>query len=373
MNKRIAIVANTTWNIYNFRLNLIRKLLDEGWGVSVIAPLDEFIEYKEKYPEVDHIALNSLERDGKNPFRDLALVWELRTIYKKLNPDIILHYTHKPNIYGGIAAKSLGIDSMAVITGLGYAFIHEGATQRITRSLYRLVSKWHKRIIFENEDDRDLFIESEIITQQKAIAVNGCGVDTAIFLPYPNGKVKTKTVFTFIGRLLYDKGIVEFIEAAESIKAQVDKVEFWVVGELDDKNPSMIDKNKLLSWIDDEIIIYHGFVRDVRPIIAKSDCIVLPSYREGMPRIVLEGMSMAKPIITTRTAGCRQTIEPGVNGYLVDVRNSVELAEAMKTFLELGPDQIHEMGDKGREMAIRDFNSEKIAADLYDIVSQEEY
>ena len=370
MNKTIAIVANTTWNIYNFRLNLIKKLIDENWSVTVIAPFDEYIEYKEKYPQVKHVLLKSLERDGKNPLKDLRLLWELRNIYKKHKPELVLHYTHKPNIYGGFAAKLSGVRSMAVITGLGYAFIHNSLTTTITKWLYKLVSPFHSKFIFENEDDKDLFIKNGIVKKENAISVNGCGVDTAIFLPYPNGKPKPKIIFTFIGRLLYDKGIAEFVKAAKNILSQRKDVEFWVVGELDKDNPSRVKKDELLEWIDEKVIVYHGFVRDVRPIIAKSDCIVLPSYREGMPRIVLEGMSMAKPIITTNTPGCRQTINPGINGYLVEVGNVEDLTNKMQEFLRLDHEAAHQMGARGREYAIADFNSQKIAKDLFDIVSQ---
>lgn len=370
MDKRIAIVANTTWNIYNFRLNVIKKLLDEGWTVIVIAPLDEYISYKEVFPKVKHIALKNLVRDGMNPWKDLVLISELKTIYKRLKPDIVLHYTHKPNIFGGIAAKLAGIESIAVITGLGYPFLRNGLTKKITSSLYKMTSKAHSKFIFENEDDMALFINDGIIKKEKGATVMGCGVDTNSYAPHPNGIIKENTIFTFIGRLLYDKGIVEFVEAAQAIRKQYPNTQFWIVGELDANNPSMVKKDQLLTWVEEENIVYHGFQRDIRPFIAKSDCIVLPSYREGMPRIVLEGMSMAKPIITTDTAGCRQTIVDKVTGYLVNVADSNDLARGMQDFLKLSVDEAHNMGEKGRNRALKHFNSEKIAQDLYDIVSQ---
>jgi len=370
LGKRIAIVANSTWNIHNFRLNIIEKLLDEGWQVLVIAPLDEYITYKERFPTVKHIPLRHLSRDGKNPIKDLKLTLELRTIYKKLKPDVILHYTHKPNIFGGIAARMLGMNSMAVVTGLGYAFLHKGLTQNITKGLYKLVKGAHSKFIFENEDDQALFIKQGIIAEEQGASINGCGVDTNYFAPYPNGIVKEKTTFTYIGRLLYDKGILEFVTAAKKMKAMNSSTEFWVVGELDESNPSMVKKSELLKWIDEGAIVYHGFVKDVKPLIAKSDCIVLPSYREGMPRIVLEGMAMAKPIITTKTAGCRQTISEGKNGYLVEVGDANDLYEAMQSFVDLSSDEQHEMGAAGRLLAEEHFNAKKIAQDLYDIVSQ---
>lgn len=367
--KHIAIVANSTWNIYNFRLNIIRKLLDEGFHVSVIAPLDEYIAYKEEFPGLTHIPLRYLERDNVNPFKDLKLLFELRRIYKELKPDTVLHYTHKPNIYGAVAARLNNIKSIAVITGLGYAFIHKGFLNRFTKMLYSYVGKWHSKMIFENSDDMEFFVEQKIIQREKAYSVKGCGVDTAIYLPYPNGQQKSKFVFSFIGRLLYDKGIREFVELAERIHAIKDNVEFWVIGELDKENPSMIKEDQLVEWIHKGTIIYHGFLNDVRPMIAKSDCIVLPSYREGMPRTILEAMSMAKPVITSKTAGCRETVEEGRNGFLVDVGDVDQLYQAAMSTMELNYQQRKEMGELGRLKAIKTFNSEKIAQALFDIIT----
>ncbi len=368
-NKRIVIVANSTWNIYNFRLNIIEKLLNEGSELFVLAPLDEYISYKERFPKVKHIPLINLDRDHTSPLKDFRLISELKSIYQKIKPDLVISYTHKPNIFGGIAAKLSGTKSIGVVTGLGYAFLNNGWIKKLTTQLYKFSNRFHKKIIFENEDDLDYFISNNICRKENGVAVNGCGVDTEIYVPHPNGHKKEKTVFTFIGRLLYDKGIVEYIEAAKSIKRQRKDAEFWIVGELDDGNPSMIDESQLLQWIEEGHVIYHGFVKDVKPLIAKSDCIVLPSYREGMPRIILEGMSMAKPVITTNTAGCRQTVPENKNGYLVEVKDVGSLSDAMNDFLDLSYNQRHQMGAEGREIAIDKFNSKYVAEELYEIIS----
>ncbi|MFT6783949.1 MAG: hypothetical protein ACJA1A_003891, partial [Saprospiraceae bacterium] len=154
---KIALVANSTWNIYNFRLNVIDKLLAEGHDVLVIAPIDEYVEYKEKYPQIQHVNLRTLDRDSTNPIKDLILIAELLRKYKKLKPDLIMHYTNKPNIFGGIAAKIAGIPSIAIVTGLGYAFIHGGWIRDVTTKLYKFVASFHKKFIFENIEDRELF------------------------------------------------------------------------------------------------------------------------------------------------------------------------------------------------------------------------
>ncbi len=367
--KTIALVANTTWNIYNFRLNIIDKLLSEGHQVIVMAPIDEYLQYKEKYPTVKHIGIRTLNRYGVNPIRDVLLILELIRKYRALKPDLILHYTNKPNIYGAIAAKMAGIKSIATITGLGYAFIHKGSISRITKLLYRISAKFHQKLIFQNSVDKKLFIDNNFIENENAILVKGSGVDTNFFFPSDNGVDYNYTTFTFIGRLLYDKGIVEFVNAAKVIRKKYPHSRFWVVGELDQNNPSSIEKEDLNKWIEEKVIEYRGFENDVRPVLRKTDCVVLPSYREGLPRIILEGLAMAKPIITTETAGCEETVEPGQNGFLVPIKSSTKLIEAFEKFMALDHKQQRAMGDAGRLKAEKEFDSILIANQVYEIIN----
>ena len=367
--KTIALVANSTWNIHNFRLNFLDKLVKEGHDVIVIAPVDEYIEYKENYPQVKHIALRSLDRDSTNPIKDLILIAELTRKYKRLNPDLILHYTNKPNIFGAIAARRAKIDSMAIVTGLGYAFIHNGFIKQITTALYKYTSKYHKKFIFENIEDRELFEDEKIISKGQGISVKGCGVNTTYFHPYPKGKVKQEIVFTFIGRLLYDKGVKEFVEAAKLIKLRYPSTRFWLVGELDPDNPATVEKDELIEWVDSDIVYYHGFQRDVRPFISDSDCVVLPSYREAIPRTITEAMAMAKPVITTDTAGCREAVDVGVNGYLAKLRDAKDLAESMQKIMSLSYEERKSMGQAGRDIVMKQFDDRLIANHIYDIIS----
>lgn len=343
--------------------------MDEGYDVVVIAPVDEYISYKENFPEVRHYNLRMIDRDGMNPIRDAMLILELIRRYRKIKPDIILHFTNKLNIYGSIAAKLAGIrKSFSVITGLGYAFIHNGFVQEVIINMYRISSRFNQGYIFENIDDRLLFVELGITNKDKSISVKGCGVDIDYFHPFPNGQIKEKTIFTFIGRLLYDKGIREFVEAAKLLKSQADNVEFWIIGELDEENPATVDKDELIQWVEEDIVIYHGFIKDVRPLIAVSDCIVLPSYREAIPRAITEGMAMGKPVITTDTAGCREAVEPEQNGYLVPIKNPEALLVSMSKFLNLDYDMRNQMGINGRNKALREFDDKKIADNIVAIV-----
>ena len=366
----IALVANTTWNIYNFRLNLIEKFLVEGFKVIVIAPVDEYLIYKDKYPSVLHYNLQHLVRDGVNPLNDIRLFLELRRIYKEISPDIILHFTNKPNIYGSLAAKSLHLKSIAIITGLGYPFIHGGLLKSIVISLYKISGRFHEKFIFENIEDRELFESLNIIPKQKSVSIKGCGVNTQWFKPMEKKKKRKKTVFTFIGRLLYDKGIREFVEAAKIVGEERNDVEFLIVGEIDENNPATIDKKELIQWVEDEIIQYLGFVKDIREVIASSDCIVLPSYREAIARTITEGMAMGKPIITSQTAGCREAVEDGENGYLVEIKNSKALADTFLKFISLPPEKKKLMGEIGRIKACNEFDDTIIASQINDIVNE---
>ena len=368
--KTIALVANSTWNIHNFRLNLLDKFIGEGHDVIVIAPVDQYIEYKEKYPAVKHVALRSLDRDSTNPLKDLVLIAELTRKYKRLKPDLVIHFTNKPNIYGAIAARRAKIDSIAIVTGLGYAFIHNGFIKSVTTALYKYTSKYHKKFIFENIEDRELFENENIITEGQGISVKGCGVNTTYFHPYPNQEVNEAMVFTFVGRLLYDKGVKEFVEAARIIKLRHPKTQFWLVGELDPDNPATVEKDELIEWVDSDIVYYHGFQRDVRPFISKSDCVVLPSYREAIPRTITEAMAMAKPVITTDTAGCREAVEVEVNGYLAKLRDANDLAESMQKIISLTEEERKSMGQAGRNIVMNQFDDRLIANHIYDIISK---
>ena len=332
----------------------------------VLAPIDAYIEYVENFPEVVHINLRTLDRDSTNPIKDLLLVEELRRKYRKIKPDLVVHYTHKPNIFGTIAAKLAGVRSVSVITGLGYSFINRGFINVVTEWLYRRTTRYSSSMIFENEDDRDLFVEKQLVDKERAFAVKGCGVNTTYY-HRENPYSPDPPVFTFIGRLLKDKGILEFAAAARHFHEKGWAASFVVLGDFDPENPSTIDRDTLLDWISEDTVDYKGFVNDVRPFLEKSTCIVLPSYREGMPRIVLEAMAMGKPVITTRTAGCRETVEEGVNGYLAEARDVTDLIHAMQKFCALTPSQREAMGAKGREMAMAIFSDKIIAEDLFRI------
>jgi len=362
-SKHIVLVANTTWNIFNFRLNLIQKFLSEGFEVSVVAPIDEYIEYKERYPKVKHYNLHYLKRTGINPIFDILFCLELIRRYRLLKPDIVIHFTNKPNIYGGIAAIITKTKSIATITGLGYAFIHKGIVNKLLISLYKITAKFHQKFIFENIDDRSLFEKLNIINSNQGLSVKGCGVDINYFYPRPKleNERGDSIKFAFIARLLWDKGIREYFEAAKLIKKKFPKTLFYIAGEMDDKNPTTITKENLVDWIESNTIHYSGFQKDVRNLLGSVDCVVLPSYREAIPRTLTEAMAMGLPIITTDVPGCREAVDDGQNGFIVKPKSVDSLFLAMEKFLNLSSEKKIMLGENGRKKAEKEFDDRKIA------------
>jgi glycosyltransferase involved in cell wall biosynthesis len=358
----IAIVANTTWNIYNFRLNILRILTESQYQVIVIAPEDEYKVYQNEFPMVKHIPLKQLNRKGVNLFQELRLCHKLFTIFQRERPDLIINYTIKPNIWGGIAASLLKIKYLCVVTGLGYTFLHNGLVYFASKALYRMAFKRAESIIFENIDDKNLFNTLKLVPAHKSLSVKGCGIDTQHFQPMPKNKTHLGFVFCFIGRFLWDKGIGEFIEAAEIVRKKVPTTLFWLVGEPDENNPSCVPRDQIKIWENKQIIVNQGFAKDVRQFIRNADCIVLPSYREGMPTILAEAAAMCKPVITTDVAGCHEMVDINKNGYIVPVKSANELANAMLKMLALPAVQLAEMGAYGRRKVENEFDNRLIAA-----------
>jgi glycosyltransferase involved in cell wall biosynthesis len=367
---KIVIVANTTWNIYNFRLPLLQLLEKRGFQIVVIAPFDEHIIYLNDLNNGSHLAIHKLKRKSMNPFQDLLFFAELSRLYWREKPDLIIHYTIKPNIYGNFAAFLQRIPSVCVVTGLGYSFIHNGWVKKITDALYRFSFLSAKKVLFENNDDRDLFIKNGLSQATQSISTKGCGVDTKYFQPRERIRSDHKKIFLFIGRLLYDKGIVEFVEAARRVRQQDPMADFWVLGELDQDNLAAVSEELLTDWIEDGVIKYFGNVSDVRPYIADSDVVVLPSYREGMPRAILEGLAMGKAVITTDTAGCRETVEEGKNGFLVPVRNVVKLIDSIRHFCDMPVIEIEKMGALSRQKALQEFDQTIINQAILQVIEQ---
>jgi len=365
----IAVVLNTAWNIYNFRLGLIKHLKQAGHRVIAIAPPDAYVDEIEA-TGCRFYSLPNLQRKGTNPIYDLRLTYNLYKIYKSEQVDIVLQYTVKPVVFGTISAKMAGIKAINTLTGLGYAFISDGFVSKIVRNLYRVSLRFSHKVLFQNQDDRQLFLDHKLVPKKLSGIVHGSGINTAYFKPATKDLKNGSTRFLFIGRLLYDKGVKEFIEAAKMILKRYPNTQFHVIGELDTGNPSTIDPNELKEWRSEGIIRYHGRMDDVRPHVERCDALVLPSYREGLPRVMLEGMSMAKPLIATDVPGCRDTVEHNKNGFLVKVRDSITLFEAMEKMILMGKEERTKMGNYGRRMALERFDERQIVNQYLKMVEE---
>ena len=285
-----------------------------------------------------------------------------------MKPDLLLHYTIKPNIYGGIAAGMLNIPSIAFVTGIGYSMIRKGILNRIVRTMYRYSLKYHDRVVFENSEDLEYFSKLGLI-KNNGLFVNGCGVDTDHYQS-KGSKDTGSTLFSFIGRILYDKGIAEFVQAAKLLHNTYPDVKFRIVGNTDPGNPASVPQAVLNNWMAATYIDHLPFTDDIRPQMEIADCIVLPSYREGLSRVLLEAMSMSKPIITTIAPGCGELVKEERNGFSVAVASVPELAAAIERMILLNPIDRNALGIEGRKIVLKEYSSELVTADLFDIIQK---
>jgi glycosyltransferase involved in cell wall biosynthesis len=362
----IAFVANTSWSIYKFRLYLIEKLIGQGFTIYVLAPRDAYTVQFEQISGLTYIELTKLRGKSISPWQDRLLYRELLGHYRALRPELIFHYTIKANIFGTLAAARAGIPSVSVITGLGYAFSGNGWIRAAVKIVYRKILRKNAEVWFLNEDDRKFFTKERLILPERTFLLPGEGVDPERFYPAPyetrtpNGSPAPVITFLLIGRMIRHKGIYEFVEAAGRLQQRGLSVRCQLLGFFDDNNPVAISRQQVEEWNRDGVIAYLGHTDDVVPYIEKADCIVLPSYREGMPLSLLEGASMCKALIAADTAGCRSVIGEGVNGYLCREKDGADLAETMETYYHLPAPAKKKMGLAGRDKVLRSFTKEII-------------
>ena len=357
----IIIVGGYAPSLVNFRGELIKRFVSLGHQVIACAPdasEETIITLKEMGASYYSIPVS---RTGLNPINDIRTFFSLLILFKNKSPDTVLLYTIKPVIYGSLAAKVASVPAIfSMITGLGNAFVAKGFKSKLirvlVRYLYRNSLTANKKVFFQNPDDLADFRGSDLLgSNDKSVLINGSGINTEDFrvseLP--------KTInFLLIARLLKDKGLIEYAQAASIIRKRYPEVEFDLVGWLDE-NPACISQNKLDEWVNSGTVNYLGKLDDVRPAIANASVYVLPSYREGTPRTVLEAMAMGRPIITTDAPGCRETLVDGENGFLVPVKSVDELVAAMEKFI-LKPELIVSMGRRSREIAVDKYDVHKI-------------
>ncbi|WP_029653229.1 glycosyltransferase family 4 protein [Marinobacter daepoensis] len=364
--KTFLLIASFPDSLIKFRGPLLQALVARGLDVHVAAP--DLADVPEIRAELEALGITlheiGLNRTGTNPVADLATVAELWGLMRRIRANYVLGYTIKPVIYGSLAAWLAGVPNrFALVTGLGYAFTGEasgkrGLLRKLIQRLYRFGLSKSRKVFFQNPDDEALFRQLGLLQAKiPSCVVNGSGVDVADYALAP---LPEKPVFLLIARLLGDKGVREYAQAALKVKAQYHSARFRLVGWIDD-NPDAIGQQELDKWVSAGTVEFLGKLADVRPAISECAVYVLPSYREGTPRTVLEAMAMGRPVITTEAPGCRETVTDGDNGFLVPVKAVDQLAAAMIRFIE-NPELVVRMGQRSRQVAEQKYDVHRVNA-----------
>lgn len=352
MKKKVLILVNHDVVIYNFRKELVERLLSDGYQVIISSPYGERIE--------DLISMGcyyietSISRHGTNIIQDLKLLYNYKKIIKDIKPTVVLTYTIKPNIYGGMACKELNIPYIANVTGLGSALENKGVLQRITIIMYKIAFKKIDCIFFQNTENRQFFIENNItIDRHELIPGSGVNLEQFHILDYP----PEETIeFTFISRIMKEKGIDQYIEAAEYIRNKYPNTQFHICGFCEEAY-----EEKLYKLAERGVIRYHGMQRDVRVILKKTHCTIHPTYYpEGMSNVLLESAASGRPVITTNRSGCREIVDDEINGFIVEKQNSKDLIKKIEKFIVLSYEDKKQMGSAGRKKISKEFNRQII-------------
>jgi len=353
---RILFLVNHDVVIYNFRLEIVERFLTDGHEVHISSPygerIDDLLALGAKYHEM------SMDRHGMNPKEELRLLRVYKALMMEIEPDIVLGFTIKPNIYGAIAAKKIGIPFVANITGLGTAVEIPGVKQKILVLLYKYAFNGIRRVFFQNTENMQFFIDHNIaVKAHELLPGSGVNLERYPFRTYlENAVIK----FAFISRIMKEKGIDQYLEAAEVIKQKYGQVEFHICGfceaEYDGKLKEMHDRG---------VVIYHGMIRNVAEFMANMNCIVHPTYYpEGISNVLLEACATGRPIITTDRSGCREVVDDGVNGYMIPQKDGRALITAIEKFLGMTLEERRKMGKNARKKVEREFNRQ-IVVDAY--------
>ncbi|MCM3356558.1 glycosyltransferase family 4 protein [Psychrobacillus sp. MER TA 171] len=348
IKKRVLILVNHDIVIYNFRKELVERLISEGAEVYISSPygerIKELISMGCQYQEIN------LDRHGTNIINELKLIKLYKDLVKRVNPDVVLTYTIKPNIYGGIACKSQGVPYIANITGLGTAVEKKGILQKIIILLYRHSFKKVQTVFFQNKENNQFFEDNKIaLGKHKLIPGSGVNLNDFCLLTYPP---EENIEFLFISRIMKEKGIDQYLEAAQNIRSKYPNTKFHICGFCEEAYEEVLEELQKK-----DVIKYHGMLRNVKEILSKTHCTVHPSYYpEGISNVLLESASSGRPIITTNRSGCKEVVEEGVNGFLVEPKNGKDLTEKLITFIEMKYDEKRDMGLNGRQKVEREFN-----------------
>ncbi|MGL4863596.1 MAG: glycosyltransferase family 4 protein [Cetobacterium sp.] len=363
--KKIVFVETVGYGLYNFRGGIIKKLCEDNYKVYIISPFFKEIKEMEKWG-CEYIPIK-IERLGINIFKDLKIISNLTKIYLKIKPDLIFHYSIKPNIYGGIAAQISKIKYVGVIPGAGRLFANSGFKKKIGTILYKIGLNKAEKIIFLNNEDMQEFINLKICNRKNTFNLKSEGVNISKFLPKQKKNIE-KNKFLMISRVTKEKGVFYYLNAAKIIKEKYKDTEFYFLGGLGE-----ISKNEFERKILDSKVKYLGVSDNVNLILEQMNCFILPSYyREGVPRTLLEAGAMEIPIITTDNIGCKDVVNNGVNGFICKIKNTNDLVDKIEKFIDLSLEEKIKMGKESRKKIIKEFNEKRIISDYYSIIKNME-
>ena len=357
--RTIAFVSNNSWSLYNYRLEVIRSLLLDGHRVMVMAPRDEYSALLMD----EGCAFYPLDFNNRyeNPFLDLKFYFHLKKVYRHIRPDLIFHFVAKPNIYGSLAAGALGIPSVAVITGLGYAFARKNWLYLVMLNLYKYALRKASEVWFLNNEDAKVFISRNIIGIEKVKVLPGEGVDTGYFSPQSGKPLGGPFTFLMSARLLKSKGIGIYADAARILKKKNFDFRCVLIGARETDHPDAIRQEDLDQWVREGLLDYQGFHKDVRPFLSRAHCFIFPSYyNEGVPRSLMEAAGMELPVITSHNRGCKEVVLHRTSGYLTRMNDPFDLADKMEQMMFLPEEERRHMGRQGRALVIRKFEVQKI-------------
>jgi glycosyltransferase involved in cell wall biosynthesis len=363
----VLLSVNTAWNAWNFRAGLIKAIQNQGYRVIVAAPVDRYAELLVQ-AGCDFIDL-PMDSNGMHPGRDMRLLMRYVRLLRAQGPAVYLGYTIKPNIYGSIAAHMLGIPVINNIAGLGATFIEQGLVKQIACLLYRTALRKSTRVFFQNADDRQLFTGAGLARSEITELLPGSGIALSRYQPPSDAEPGQAFRFLLVGRMLINKGVCEFAEAARIVRRMMPTVRFQLLGPVHDTNPNLVPMETIRTWEAEGLVEYLGATDDVRPYVAAADCVVLPSYREGVPRTLLEAAAMARPIIATDVPGCRDVVDHEINGLLCQVRDADALAAKMLAMVAMPIDTRRRMGVAGRKKVEREFDEALVIRKYLDAIA----
>ena len=357
-NGNVVLCGNTAWGMLNFRKDLIATLIGHGYQVTVMAP--EAQDSRRLEALGASFVSVPIRSKGKNPLVEAACALKIRSLLKSIAPAMVLPFTIKSVIYCGIACRLLGIPYVPTITGMGSAFINRSWVTHVAVALYKIACARARTVFFLNESDREFFVRSGIVSARLAEVIPGEGIDVKHFVPRLTANARPVENFRFLycGRILAEKGFLELIEATRQLLGRGLAFDMHVVGFADWDNPSAIHRDQLAEWEAQGLIVFHGSSMDVRPYIADADCIVLPSYREGLSRILLEAAAMECPMIASDVPGCREIVRDGVTGFTFAPRNAQSLAECMARVIGMPKGRVRQLGANARMLVLNEYSSE---------------